>query len=686
MPRDLPLGNGTLLVNFDASYFIRDIYFPHVGAEDHTAGHAFRFGVWVDGEFAWLDQPAWGRSLRFRDETMVTEVVLRHPGLGVELHCADAVDFHENVYVRSVRLRCQDGQARVVRLFFHHDFHIYGSEVGDTAYYDPRTKGLIHYKRERYFLCNGQVDGTIGVSQFATGTKEVGGAQGTWRDAEDGRLEGNPIAQGAVDSTLALHVQVPAGGEAEAFYWIAVGTNVGALRRLHEVVKAKGPQEIISRTASYWAFWVNKERFDFGTLPPSVVSLFKRSLLVTRTQIDQNGAIIAANDSDIVQFGRDTYSYVWPRDGALVANAMGMVGYRDVSRRFLEFCANIITEEGYFLHKYNPDGSPASSWHPWFANGQTELPIQEDETALVIWSMWQHFLRYRDVELFKPFYRRLITRPAEFLLRYRDPGTGLPLPSWDLWEERRGVHAFTNAAVYAGLMAAAHFAERFGEERLRARFEAGAAGIKAATERHLFDGDRKVFLRSLIAERDGSMTPDKTLDASVYGLFRFGMFEALDPRIVATMEAVKDRLWVQTPIGGIARYENDQYQRASGDLQRVAGNPWFICTLWFAEWAISSATTAAELELARPILQWAADRALPSGVLAEQVHPYTGAPLSVSPLTWSHATFVRAVSMYLDRVSEMEACSYCGAPRRMRAAGPAAPSEAGGIKLPAAGS
>ena len=37
--------------------------------------------------------------------------------------------------------------------------------------------------------------------------------KGTWRDAEDGHLQGNPIAQGAVDSTVSLHVHVPPDGE-----------------------------------------------------------------------------------------------------------------------------------------------------------------------------------------------------------------------------------------------------------------------------------------------------------------------------------------------------------------------------------------------------------------------------------------------------------------------------------------
>lgn len=34
MPRDIPEGNGSLLVTFDEDYFLRDIYFPQVGKEN----------------------------------------------------------------------------------------------------------------------------------------------------------------------------------------------------------------------------------------------------------------------------------------------------------------------------------------------------------------------------------------------------------------------------------------------------------------------------------------------------------------------------------------------------------------------------------------------------------------------------------------------------------------------------
>ena len=52
MPKDLPISNGNLLLNFDADYRLRDIYFPHVGQENHSKGHPSRFGVWTNGHFS----------------------------------------------------------------------------------------------------------------------------------------------------------------------------------------------------------------------------------------------------------------------------------------------------------------------------------------------------------------------------------------------------------------------------------------------------------------------------------------------------------------------------------------------------------------------------------------------------------------------------------------------------------
>ncbi len=62
------------------------------------------------------------------------------------------------------------------------------------------------------------------------------------------------------------------------------------------------------------------------------------------------------------------------------------------------------------------------------------------------------------------------------------------------------------------------------------------------------------------------------------------------------------------------------------------------------------------------LLQWTADHALPSGVLAEQLDPFAGTPLSVSPLAWSHATFIATTQHIVRRLGILKRCSACGLP------------------------
>ncbi len=147
---------------------------------------------------------------------------------------------------------------------------------------------------------------------------------------------------------------------------------------------------------------------------------------------------------------------------------------------------------------------------------------------------------------------------------------------------------------------------------------------------------------------DGSWEVDETVDASLVGLWQFGMYPPDDPKIVPTMQAIREQLWVKTNVGGVARYTNDHYHQVSQDIANVPGNPWFICTLWLAEWYALTAKGAEGLKQAMDILEWVAAHALPSGILAEQVDPYTDQPVSVSPLTWSHAAYVSTVLTYLQ--------------------------------------
>jgi len=649
MPRDIPVGNGGLLFCYDRQGFLRDIYFPYIGKENHAQGHKFRIGLWVDSAFSWLDDPGWQHALDYEDDTLTASLKFTNGDLGLQLHFRDTVDFHENLFVREIMIHNQTDNEREVRLFFNHDFLLYGTVVGDTACYKPHEKALLHYKGNRYFFINGWAGPKAGFQQYTTGVKGIRGLQGTWVDAEDGELAGHPIAQGSVDSTAALHLRVSSHDASRAYYWIAAGRKWSEVKQLNDCVIKRHPASYIRRTTDYWRLWVNKDDANYADLPPEAGRLYKRSLLILRTNIDNHGSIIAGNDSDILQFNCDTYSYHWPRDGAIVAHALDLAGYPIPSRKFFDFCAETISNDGYFLHKYNPDRSLASSWHPWVMEGKPILPIQEDETGLVLWALWEHFRLYRDLEFIKPIYRPLIKAAAEFLSRYIDPETGLPLPSYDLWEEKRGIHCYTVCTVMAGLNAAMRFTKAFGETGLAEKYRDAYRRMRDGLTQHLFDGDSGRYVRTIFLQPDGRFKIDDTLDASLYGLFAFGGFPVEDDKVMATMRAVHKGLWCHTRIGGLARYENDTYQRDMQNNGNIPGNPWIICTLWYARYRIETARNRVELDKALSLLLWVVERALPSGVLAEQVHSETGEPVSISPLSWSHAEFILTVKSYLSR-------------------------------------
>lgn len=689
MPRDIPVGNGDLLVNFDELYRVRDLYYPCVGRYNHTGGHLQRFGVWADsdpihsggghngngggggggggttaGEFAWIDHPSWQRRLRYDPQTLVTRVHLFNERMGLELICQDMVDFHEPVYMRTFLVRNKTGRPRDVRLFFHWDLSIKESPVGDTADYDPETRGLVLYKDDSYFLVNtADHKGDFGIDHWSIGAKRVGSAEGTWRDAEDGVLGRNAIAQGSVDATVGVNLSVPPAGEASAAMWLACGNTYERVAELNNVIKAKGVAKMFSRTDAYWKLWVRKGDFPNVELPETIRDLFVRSQLILRTQIDNRGAIIAATDSDISHFAGDTYAYCWPRDGALVAQALILTGQSELSRSFFRYCARAINKNGYFLHKYTPAGHLASSWHPWVLSGKQVLPIQQDETALVLWALRLHFERFRDVEFVKPVYNPLVAQAAQWMCSYVDQN-GLPLPSWDLWEERRGVHTFTVAATIGALHAASDFARDFGDMDRCEQYKAAAERMRQALVDHLWNPDTNCFARMAtpVEDETGKLTGyrlDMTRDSANVALWMFGAFRPGNPMVQAEMESLFKRLWVKTGVGGCARYEHDYYHQVERDnIGDVPGNPWIICTLWHAQHKIALAKTLDELRGALELLEWTAKRARESGVLAEQYHPYTGEMLSVSPLTWSHATVVTVVTEYINkfrRLREAEA-------------------------------
>jgi GH15 family glucan-1,4-alpha-glucosidase len=151
MPRDLVVGNGSLLVNLDRKLNIRDLYYPHVGLYNHVGGYRNRIGIWVDGQFSWLDE-TWSVSTRYKPGTLTTEAYASNGKLGVNLGFNDGVHPHFSLFLRKITVENIYPVEREFRLFLHHDFRIQESDIGDTVFYHPFSGSVIHYKRNYYIL------------------------------------------------------------------------------------------------------------------------------------------------------------------------------------------------------------------------------------------------------------------------------------------------------------------------------------------------------------------------------------------------------------------------------------------------------------------------------------------------------------------------------------------------------
>src|SRR5947208_746796 len=148
MPRDIPVGNGRMLVTFDNRYQVRDVYFPHVGQENHAGAGPCRFGVYSDvpgakaHQLAWTSEPGWNIRQRYLRDTLTTSVSLDHRDLKLSLYCNDTVDFHRNILVRKIKVRNAADYERAVQIVHHQDFNMFGAKIGDTAYFDPELRSI----------------------------------------------------------------------------------------------------------------------------------------------------------------------------------------------------------------------------------------------------------------------------------------------------------------------------------------------------------------------------------------------------------------------------------------------------------------------------------------------------------------------------------------------------------------
>jgi glucoamylase len=176
--------------------------------------------------------------------------------------------------------------------------------------------------------------------------------------------------------------------------------------------------------------------------------------------------------------------------------------------------------------------------------------------------------------------------------------------------------------------------------------------MREAILTYLYSEKEEMFVK-MVNIKNGEMVYDMTLDmSSVYAIFNYGILPATDHRVTVSIATIEKNLRLHTGIDGVPRYVNDAYYRQVEGIS----NPWYITTLWLARYYVLTATKVEDLDVVNYWLNWVVTHSPKSSVLSEQLHPFTGEQLSATPLTWSHAEYVRLVIAYHAKLEELGLC------------------------------
>ncbi|MEU3937055.1 glycoside hydrolase family 15 protein [Streptomyces sp. NPDC029044] len=450
------------------------------------------------------------------------------------------------------------------------------------------------------------------------------------------RSDGHRVAVAGPDSTwLRSEPEVTSWGEdfgTHAEFTVKKGEKVAFVLTWHPSHEPRpplvDPYDALRHSVEDWRAWVARCRYD-GPHRDAVV----RSLITLKAlTYAPTGGIVAAPTTSLPEEPGGVrnwdYRFCWLRDSTLTLNALLAAGYQEEAEAWRNWLLRAVAGDPADLQiMYGVAGERRLPEFelPWLSGFVGSAPVRIGNDAVnqlqldVYGEVMDSLSLARESGLSpQPDVWALQTALMDFLrTSWRQPDEGL-------WEVRGGRRQFVHSKVMVWVAAdrAVRTLERHPE--LDGDLD-GWRALRDEVHQEVcekgYDPERNTFTQSY-----GS----SELDAALLLIPRVGFLPPDDPRVIGTIDAVREEL----THGGFLR----RYSTADTDVDGLPGGEgvFLVCSFWLADALFMTGRT----KEAREMFERLAGLANDVGLLSEEFDPVTGRHLGNFPQAFSHIGLV----------------------------------------------
>jgi GH15 family glucan-1,4-alpha-glucosidase len=397
---------------------------------------------------------------------------------------------------------------------------------------------------------------------------------------------------------------------------------------------------MLERTLEYWREWVRYLSVPYEWQD----AVIRAAITLKLCQYEATGAIVAALTTSIPESAGTArnwdYRYCWLRDAAFTVRALNRLGATRTMEEYIRYVFNLIaaqpdpetgdaeigpvfgiTFERELTERQVPSLAGYRGMGPVRVGNDAWRQRQNDVYGSVVLASAQLFfdrrLEHRGDKL---TFQRLERMGALALRTAEQPDAGL----WE-FRGRAAVHTYSAAMCWAACDRLAHIATELGLDDRARYWHEEAVQLHARIEARAWNA----ALGHFVDAYDG-----KHLDASLLLLADIGFVEPMDPRFIATVDAIGAAL-------GRGEY---LFRYIAPDDFGAPETSFNICTFWYIE----ALAATGRKDRARAMFEHMLKKRTALGLLSEDLAPDSGEHWGNYPQTYSLVGLIQA-AMRLSR-------------------------------------